>query len=218
MQKPTKEQEEALKDVLENECWALFPEFEEEPLTEKIHDFFVYAICGRIRTAYFKVKCFFQRTFRKSHMDDLNIWVCNLSIVTDSLKKVKAFRAMNRHGYPNDLNNMEEWDKILDEIILKLELWIKLFENDGYESMCIEHGWEYPWTKRIEYKSVSYVFNGKDGSSVSTEDLDYDIKNLDYAYCGRQVSYFNGKAYKDLHQMAEEGLLLFAKWLPNMWD
>jgi len=39
-QKPTKEQEEALKDVLEDEC--LTWESEKEPLTEKIHDFFVY--------------------------------------------------------------------------------------------------------------------------------------------------------------------------------
>jgi hypothetical protein len=44
----------------------------------------------------------------------------------------------------------------LDEIILKLELWIKFSEHDDYESMCVEHGWEYPFTKKIEYKSVDF--------------------------------------------------------------
>jgi len=168
-QKPTKEQEEALKDVLEDECPAL--EFKKELLTEKIHDFFVYICWYRIRSVYFEVKYLFQRIFRKNHLSDIEIWECGFDVAKYSLKKIKAFRAMNRHGHPGNLNSMEEWDKILDEIILKLDLWIKLSEHDDYEAMCIEHSWEYPYAKKIEHKSVGYVFNGKDGSCIWSDGL-----------------------------------------------
>jgi len=214
--KPTKEQEQALKNVLEDEC--LTWESEKEPLTEKICDFFVYTCWYKIRSAYSEVKWLFQRIFRKNHLSDLDTWNCGFDIARDSLKKIKAFRAMNRHGHPGTLNSMEEWDKILDEIILKLDLWIRLSDGDDYEAMCIEHGWEYPYAKKIENKSVEYVFRRKDGSCTLSGDLDYDIKNPDYTYCSRQVSYSNNKASKELQQKAEKGFLLFTKWLPNMWD
>jgi hypothetical protein len=215
-QKPTKEQEEALKDVLEDEC--LTWEFEETSILEKIHDFFVYKIWGRVHSAYCEAKYLSQKIFRKSHLSDMDNWECAFCIAKDSFRRVKTYRAMNRHGYPGSLNNIEEWDEILDEIILKLELWIKLSEIDGYESMCKEHGWEYPYAKKIENKYVDYIFEGKDGSSVHTWELDYDIKNPDYTYSKRHVGYFNSKALEELNQKAKEGLLLFAKWLPDMWD
>ncbi|MDR2582138.1 MAG: hypothetical protein LBC75_01490 [Fibromonadaceae bacterium] len=48
-------------------------------------------------------------------------------------------------------------------------------------------------------------------------DLDYDVKNSDYTYCERQVSYFSKEAYEEMQKRAEEGLLLLAKWLQWMW-
>jgi len=214
--KPTKEQEEALKNVLEDECFAWGSG--EKSLTEKINDFFIYTIWHKISSAGYEVKYFFQRIFRKSHLADMDNWECVYYIVKDALRRVKSFRASNRHGHPGSLNSMEEWDKILDEIILKLELWFKLFAGGDYESMCIEHGWEYPRAKKIENKSVDYLFEGKDGTGVQTDDLDYDIKNPDYTYRGRQVLYYNAKAFEELQKIADEGLQLFAKWLPGMWD
>ena len=215
-QKPTKEQEEALKTVLEDECFTWG--FEKEPLTEKIQDFFVYTIWGRIQSAYRKAKYLFQKIFRKSHLSDMENWECAFLIAKDSLRRVKSYRAMNRHGHPGNLNSMEEWDKILDEIILKLELWIMLSDHDDYEAMCTEHGWEYPYTKKIENKSVNYIFRDKDDSSLYTSELDYDIKDTNYTYSHRHVIYYNSKALEELNKKAEEGLSLFAKWLPCMWD
>jgi len=86
--KPTKEQEEALKDVLEDEC--LLWESEKEPLTEKIHDFFVYTCGHRIRSAYSEVKWLFQRIFRKNHLSDLDIWNCGFDIARVSYSNNKA--------------------------------------------------------------------------------------------------------------------------------
>jgi hypothetical protein len=203
-QKPTKEQEYALKDVLEDECLAWQGKGR--------------SIRSRIRSACSGTKSLFQRIFRKNHLSDIDNWECVFCIVRDSLKRVKAFRAANRYGHPKVLGSMEEWNKILDEIILKLEFWIKFSENDGYELMCIEHGWDHPYAKKIEHKSVRYVFEAKDGSSIHTDDLDYDIKNPGYAYSCRQVVYYNVKAYEELQKKAEDGLLLFAKWLPSMFD
>jgi hypothetical protein len=50
----------------------------------------------------FEVKYFFQRIFRKNHLSDVEVWECGFDIAKYSLKKIKAFRAMNRQGYPRN--------------------------------------------------------------------------------------------------------------------
>lgn len=61
--------------------------------------------------------------------DDTELWNLDLTIANFILPRLKVFREQT-NGYPSKFNAMEEWTKILDEIIEGLELYKDKFDWD----------------------------------------------------------------------------------------
>lgn len=66
----------------------------------------------------FKIKYWWQR--RTRGYDDLEVWNPYIYIARFAIPRLKAYRK-NLHGHPVNLNSMEEWEAIIDKIILSLE-------------------------------------------------------------------------------------------------
>lgn len=73
-----------------------------------------YRIKYKLQSFPKEVKWFFQKLFRG--YSDVEIWNLETSLSRPILKKLKAFKNSNRHGYPKDLTP-ELWESILDEMI-----------------------------------------------------------------------------------------------------
>ena len=61
--------------------------------------------------------------------DDTELWNLDLTIANFILPRLKVFREQT-NGYPSKFKAMEEWTKILDEIIEGLELYKDKFDWD----------------------------------------------------------------------------------------
>lgn len=71
--------------------------------------------------------------FRKQRLsrgfDDTELWNLDLTFAKFMLPRLKEFRKKTC-SYPSELNNIDEWNKILDEMIEGLQLWTKHFDWD----------------------------------------------------------------------------------------
>lgn len=67
---------------------------------------FWYRTLSKIPDAYRRVKWFFQRAFRSNHASDCDIWGLHDHLAPILLKKMRAFREQELHGYPCDFS---EW-------------------------------------------------------------------------------------------------------------
>lgn len=69
--------------------------------------------------------------FRKQRLrrgfDDSELWNLDLTFAKFMLPRLKEYRKKNC-SYPAKLNNIDEWNKILDEIIEGLQLLTKHFD------------------------------------------------------------------------------------------
>jgi len=50
----------------------------------------------------FAIRMFFQKVFRKNHLCDLHIWDTTSYMARECLKRLRAFKEYERHGYPSD--------------------------------------------------------------------------------------------------------------------
>lgn len=60
--------------------------------------------------------------------DDTEVWNLDSTIIQFALPRIKTLKEI-KHGWPGALSSPEEWDKILDKIILAFETYIK---TDGW--------------------------------------------------------------------------------------
>lgn len=68
-----------------------------------------------------KIKWFFQKLIRG--YSDLEIWSPCYFLSKIISTYLKRFRNQELHGHPSELKNIEEWQKILDEMIWTFENW-----------------------------------------------------------------------------------------------
>lgn len=60
-----------------------------------------------------------------SHKHDYpieEVWNTDNTIARLIVPRLKAFRALDKHGYPGDVNSEEAWHKIIDKMIYAFEL------------------------------------------------------------------------------------------------
>lgn len=76
-----------------------------------------------------KIKYLFQ--WIKNGFPDSDVWNLDWSIAKYTLPRLKRLKEI-QHGFPGDLETIEEWDKILDKIIITFDRILK-------EDVHIEH-------------------------------------------------------------------------------
>jgi hypothetical protein len=81
----------------------------------------------RLRSYTREFKHYFQRLARG--WDDSEIWSLDYTISQFVLPRLKGLKKI-QHGYPSTLSTMQEWEDIMDKMILAFELNIKIFDDD----------------------------------------------------------------------------------------
>lgn len=217
-EKPSKEWEESMKNVLEepNEL------FEMEPYTlwDKITLPF-YRMHYKITNFYHSLKYWLQRKVRSHGCADIDLWNLDSHLAQVIVTKLEAFKKSNRHGYPGWITPDEDfkgekdsdeeweycrakWEKILDEMIAEMKYLI----DDKYDIEQLEYD------KTLESKYVQYVFhNEKNGMTKYTCDHDEDEKDPDWKFKRRIVGY----KFKDTI-IKERKPELFCKYFTSLWD
>lgn len=100
-----------------------------------------------------RVKRFFLHPYQKltRGFSDRDLWDLNVHLAKLILLRLKAFRKYNLHGNPVGLD-FDEWLKILDKMIIALELEVSDFEilSDDYDEKIDE--------RYEQYKEGWYLF------------------------------------------------------------
>lgn len=92
----------------------------------QLNPFFDYSYA---KEAYYAVKYFFQKLFRKSHCSDKDFFSLDLHLATIIHKKLKAFREFDPGSYPSELDSYETWMNYLDKMIMAME-YVKVKWSD----------------------------------------------------------------------------------------
>lgn len=88
-------------------------------------------IYWKIKDWIFDIKMWWQRKTRG--WADVDIWNFETTAAEWILPRLKAFRD-NTIAHPGDLNSIEDWYAILDEMIFGFEFYLKQFEE--YNKRC----------------------------------------------------------------------------------
>lgn len=105
---------------MNNKQEILFPGF----LPWRFHNWWY-----NITTIYWGVKCFFHRgLYGWSNYDTISIDGYFIDIIPPMLKHLKKYQ----HGYPGDIT-LEEWDEILNKIIVGFESGRKIIDMGFYD-------------------------------------------------------------------------------------
>lgn len=94
------------------------------------------------RELWCRIKWFFQRKTRGWANPD--VWDADYAIARYSLPLIKQLRKskygwyslpQSKYGYPYDFSSVDEWHKVLDEIIWAFEFLVKDFEGQYFLSI-----------------------------------------------------------------------------------
>lgn len=80
----------------------------------------------RIEDSLFNLKMWWQRKTRG--YSDIELWNLDDALAEWVLPRLKAFRKQNDYAHPADLNSIEEWHSIIDEMIYGIEFMQKSSE------------------------------------------------------------------------------------------
>ena len=134
----------------------------------------------------------------------LQIWNASDTMVSFILPLLKEFKKMNRHGYPDRdeaTDTPEKWEAILDRMIYSFDQIHREYpdspRNLANERMLKDHPDVYDYTLEKETRTMHYLhqdwFKEYFTKAVNEEELAY-------------------------RKRVEEGLLLFGKYLQDLWD
>ncbi|MCL2704735.1 MAG: hypothetical protein FWE72_00820 [Spirochaetaceae bacterium] len=193
-------------------------------------------------TPVFKVRMFLQKIFRKDHLNDFENWNCGSYIAKDILRRLRAYKRMNRHGYPvsfveyeDSSMSMEEynkriesgewegggpdaWEIVLDTMIISFEYIVEVDRHYGSKrahEWYIKHYGMDPHDETNEcnkMESWDHEIENDDGSSTNRCER---VKTDGYTY---KVSYCNYELEKYISEDQEYGLYLFSKYFQTIWD
>lgn len=136
-----------------------------------------------------KINWFFQKVFRGYSEHEL--WGLDFHLSKYLLKRIKAFRKLDKYGFPAKLESMEEWNAILDKIIFALEF--SSFDY-GLDEKYKEHEIIFP---RLEKPRELFTLNDK--PFLTYED-------------------FQADKYQEFLDKYNEGMKLFAEYFSNLGD
>lgn len=77
---------------------------------------------------------------RKHGFPKLEIWNTNNTIARLVVPRLKAFRALDKHGYPPALGSMEAWDSVLGKMIVAFKLYADTLEPEPEQEEEFEEG------------------------------------------------------------------------------
>lgn len=124
----------------------------------------------------------------KYKFNDIELWNLNAVLAHIIYDGLRQFKNSDLHGYPSDLGSFEEWEIALDKMIWSFEQ----IKNDYVES---------PYNKGFD-KWFDENCNKVDNILEEPVNISEDIKKAD-------KEYFNN---------ITEGLILFSKYMQDLWD
>lgn len=156
------------------------------------------------------IKCAWQRANKGYCYRDLwNIDLWFMNIMPQMLQEYKK----NKHGYPSQFESEEEWDKILDTIMLHFRE-----ANDETTSFINPYEEEYCkkvlpiWMSQFENTEVSdtgyYTLK-----HINEMDVSDELKELDEKY-----HYKENEKDKYINDNKNKALELFVKYFDSLWD
>jgi hypothetical protein len=215
---------------------------EEETKLEKIK-FFFKVRWWRIKDKYYNVKQFMQKVFRKNHIPDIEIWNLYSFMAPYILKRLEAFKAAKRVGYPSHFSEYNEhewssreeydeavrkgdmlgggkqvWEDYLDKMIFAFDYIVYYDSYDNREYFLNKYNLEDPHAKKLKNRKESYVYELEDGSTMMTEQSPEEIDRKYKKYLGKGASYLNVELEREIAERMQEGFELFGKFFTNLWD
>ena len=86
----------------------------------------------------------------KNGFPDSDIWNLDWSIAKYTLPRLKRLKEV-QHGFPGDLETIEEWDEILDKIIITFDRIVREDVNVEHEKEVLVYEsdeWAMAWIRR----------------------------------------------------------------------
>ncbi len=78
-----------------------------------------------------KIKNFIQRG--KRGFSDEDLWNLDNYLAELIYESIKAFKESDRMGYPGNFSQAEEWEEVLDEIVIGMEAGMRISYTDYFE-------------------------------------------------------------------------------------
>lgn len=149
-----------------------------------------------IRYFFRKIKWIFQKIFRG--YNDVDLWNLNYHLAELILKRLKAFRKMDKNGVPAEFApkhhegeiDMAAWNEALDKMIWSFQ---HVLYDYGSEEDC-------PYKDDIWHKCEPYP-----AFPFFDPDFKLDVK-------------FSMADHEEYHARYEDGMKLFAKYFSNLGD
>lgn len=80
---------------------------------------------------------------RWSHKNDYpiyEIWNTDMMLARDIAQRLKAFKALEKHGHPADMKDMREWNNTIQKMIDAFKLMKYSHVSDENEQNSIDEG------------------------------------------------------------------------------
>lgn len=154
-----------------------------------------------LKDCYYSCKYFFQKLFRSNHLSDSEIMNTHLSILRSIEKRLRAFMRIKDLGVPLAVKDIEEWNRILREILFAVTYYAldENFHTKKGRKFLKEYNYEDPYKEIPENKRTLTINEDSDSPSTS-------------------VYYCNQTLIEAMNLRAIEGLELFRKHLMDLWN
>jgi hypothetical protein len=157
----------------------------------------------------FAMRMFFQKVFRKNHLCDLYIWETSCYMARECLKRLRAFKELERQGYPSDFCASH------DDYSCSPEDYQKYIE----EGVIIGGGPE-KWEKTIDHIIMALEYVAYAGDEMFTKRAhDWWVKYFGFSpYDENQVNHTNYELLRYAESVVGSGLINMAVYWRNLWD
>lgn len=191
-------------------------------------------------TPIYSTRMFFQRIFRFNHLADCDTWEAQGTIARKVLPVLKAFKKMERHGYPHIYSSWDKhsgftkeeyniaiekgtmiggeedaWNKDLDHIIHAIEYIAWEGNSKKISKWYIDNFGMDPYAKDTRNEYVYYTYltkNGNHGMSFKNKP-DFDVTELE-----EHTTNGNSELLDYIDTYVSLGLKKFGERWQNLWD
>lgn len=141
---------------------------------------------------------------KQYHFSQFEIWDTYHAIVNFSYQIIKKYKNDKRYGYPEELQNPDEWEKVLKRILKAFKRILNDYAdspmNKAYDKLRKKH------PEALKYKSIKQ----KDGT--------YLMKHKHEKLHDKYITDAVREKEKAYYQEIEASMNLFGKYLLHMWD
>jgi hypothetical protein len=217
--------------------------FDDEDVEPTLRLFF-YNLYRNIKASspIYKTRIFLQKTFRKNHLADNDLWEADTTMAEKILPVLYAFQKLERHGYPGVYSEYEEhsqwkskedYDKQIEEGKLVgggMEAWerdldyiIRAIEGVAFKSDKKITKWyidnfgmdPYANDARNEYKYYTFECDNGNHGMTFGEPPEEDEKHKNIQ---EHTSHGNYELLRYADEFVANGLKLFAERWQSIWD